>query len=70
MITEVFIDNKASVETCWRSIVLLGRNTASYKFALAKSLLETSTESSLVSVPANLSLSVDVGSNDNSYYLI
>ena len=28
-----------------------------------------STESSLVSVPANLSLSVDVGSNDNSYYL-
>ncbi len=44
----MFIDNKASVETCWRSIVLLGRNTASYKFALAKSLLETPTESSLV----------------------
>ena len=44
----MFIDNKASVETCWRSIILLGRNTASYKFALAKSLLETPTESSLV----------------------
>lgn len=26
----------------WRSIVLFGRNVASYKFALAKSLLELS----------------------------
>lgn len=35
-----FIDTKPSREDCWRSIVLFGRNVASYKFALAKSLLE------------------------------
>jgi len=29
-----------SIESCWRSIILFGRNVASYKFALAKSLLE------------------------------
>ena len=27
-------------EDCWRSIVLFGRNVASYKFALAASLLD------------------------------
>jgi hypothetical protein len=28
------------LEDFWRSIILLGRNVASYKFALGKSLLE------------------------------
>ena len=27
-------------ESCWRSVVLFGKNTASYKFALAQSLLQ------------------------------
>jgi hypothetical protein len=30
------------IEQSWRSIILLGRNTASYKFALAQSLIEVS----------------------------
>ena len=35
-----FVDKNPSLSTYWRSVILLGRNTASYKFALAKSLLE------------------------------
>jgi hypothetical protein len=35
-----FIDVHPTREDCWRSIVVFGRNVASYKFALAKSLLE------------------------------
>ena len=35
-----FFDKTPSLSTYWRSVILLGRNTASYKFALAKSLLE------------------------------
>lgn len=35
-----FIDTNPSIPTYWRSIVLLGRNVASYKFALAKTLIE------------------------------
>jgi 5-methylcytosine-specific restriction endonuclease McrA len=35
-----FIDTQPTREDYWRSIVLFGRNVASYKFALAKSLLE------------------------------
>jgi len=38
--SQSFIDKDPSLETCWRSIILLGRNVASYKFALAKSLLD------------------------------
>ena len=34
-----FVDKSASLDTYWRSIILLGNNVASYKFALAKSLL-------------------------------
>ena len=45
---ESFIDKDPSLETCWRSIILLGRNVASYKFALAKSLLEIQTDNSLI----------------------
>jgi 5-methylcytosine-specific restriction endonuclease McrA len=35
-----FTDISPSLEDYWRSIILFGRNTASYKFALAKTLLE------------------------------
>ena len=35
-----FIENKPKAETVWRSIILFGRNVASYKFALGKALLE------------------------------
>ena len=46
-----FIDAKPSREDYWRSIVLFGRNVASYKFALAKSLLELAhKESTFVSL--------------------
>ena len=38
----VFIDNDWSVESYWRSIILFGKNSATYKFALAKSLLDLS----------------------------
>ena len=37
---ELFVDKNPTLDTSWRSIILLGRNVASYKFALAKSLLE------------------------------
>ena len=35
-----FLSNSPTVEDCWRGVVLYGRNTASYKFALASALLE------------------------------
>jgi hypothetical protein len=38
-----FIDIQPTLENYWRSIILFGRNVASYKFALGKSLLELST---------------------------
>jgi hypothetical protein len=37
---ELFIPVEPTVEDCWRGVVLYGRNTASYKFALATALLE------------------------------
>jgi hypothetical protein len=45
-----FIDRDPSLETYWRAIVLLGRNVASYKFALAKALLEIRPQSSLLTL--------------------
>ena len=36
---EVFTEEYPSFESYWRSIILFGKNTASYKFALAKTLL-------------------------------
>ena len=36
----VFQEEHPSLESYWRSIVLFGNNVASYKFALAKSLLQ------------------------------
>lgn len=35
-----FVEHIPTTESIWRSIVLFGRNVASYKFALARSLLE------------------------------
>lgn len=37
---EVFQEEHPSLDSYWRSIILFGKNVASYKFALAKSLLE------------------------------
>lgn len=39
-----FLQHDPTGEDYWRSIILFGRNVASYKFALAKSLLDLSTE--------------------------
>jgi len=38
--TGSFVNSQVTLESCWRAIILFGRNVASYKFALAKSLLE------------------------------
>lgn len=35
-----FLSNDPSLESRWRTIVLFGKNSATYKFAFAKSLLE------------------------------
>lgn len=40
-----FISREPSLEEYWRGIILFGRNVASYKFALAKTLLELKPES-------------------------
>lgn len=37
-----FIDVEPTLENYWRAIILFGKNTASYKFALAKSLIDIS----------------------------
>lgn len=37
---EIFKEEYPSLESYWSSVILFGRNVASYKFALAKSLLE------------------------------
>ncbi len=40
-----FVDVEPTLENYWRAIILFGRNTASYKFALAKSLIDVSLNS-------------------------
>jgi len=45
MIKNEFISKEPSLEDYWRGIILFGRNVASYKFALAKSLLEINPQS-------------------------
>jgi hypothetical protein len=37
---EPFVEVQPSLESSWRAVILFGRNVASYKFALAKSLIE------------------------------
>ena len=50
-----------TLETSWRSIILLGRNVASYKFALAKTLLQIENKDSLLLL--NLSNVTSITSN-------
>ena len=38
--SDEFLQYSPTLDNYWRSIILFGRNVASYKFALAKSLLE------------------------------
>src|SRR3954451_12639042 len=37
-----FLERDRTPENYWRSVILFGQNVASYKFALAKSLIELS----------------------------
>lgn len=39
-----FVDVEPTLENYWRATILFGKNTASYKFALAKSLIDVSLE--------------------------
>lgn len=41
-----FLDTLPTTANRWRALILLGRNTASYKFALGKALLDLNAESS------------------------
>ena len=43
--SQLFLSQTPQLEDYWRAIILFGRNVASYKFALAKSLLELRPES-------------------------
>lgn len=43
--SESFINKEPTLEDYWRGIILIGKNSASYKFALAKSLLELKPQS-------------------------
>ena len=45
-----FISSDPTIETCWRSIILLGNNVASYKFALAKALLGIDKKDTFISL--------------------
>ena len=40
-----FLGRQRTLDIYWRAVVLFGQNVASYKFALAKSLIELSAES-------------------------
>src|SRR5215469_15890882 len=37
-----FLERQRTTENYWRAVILFGKNVASYKFALAKSLIELS----------------------------
>lgn len=49
-----FEDVDPSLESYWRAIILFGRNVASHKFALAKSLLEINKKSGDIVTPEEL----------------
>ena len=38
-----FLERERTLENYWRAVILFGQNVASYKFALAKTLIELST---------------------------
>ncbi len=42
----LFVEEYPSLESYWRAVILFGRNVATYKFALAKSLLDLSSQPS------------------------
>ena len=50
MIKNTYVDPNATIETHWRSIILLGKNVTSYKFSLAKSLLEFPRHQNLIRI--------------------
>lgn len=64
------ISNKLSLETQWRSIILFGKNSASYKFAFAKVLLDsineekTSVSLKELSIPFSLHIVEHLKKND------
>ena len=67
-----FVDHNPTLETYWRSIILLGKNVASYKFSLAKTLLEVSkqeTELSLedLAFPFALNICDHLKTNDKQH---
>ena len=67
-----FIDHNPSLETYWRSIILLGKNVASYKFSLAKTLLEIpkkKTEITLedIALPFALNICDHLKTNDKQH---
>ena len=37
-----FLERDRTLENYWRAVILFGQNVASYKFSLAKSLIELS----------------------------
>jgi hypothetical protein len=39
-----FLGRQPTIDSYWRAVILFGQNVASYKFALAKSLIELSAE--------------------------
>ena len=45
MTLTTFIPQNPTVEDCWRGIILYGQNSASYKFALAESLIQLNPKS-------------------------
>src|SRR5438128_565831 len=77
----IFTETATNNESYWRSIILFGRNVASYKFALASSLLElASKEAEFVrmedlavpfatKIAEHLKLSDKQGTSGNSRFL-
>ena len=43
-----FYEIEPSLESYWRAVILFGRNVASYKFALAKSLYDLKAEGNTI----------------------
>lgn len=50
-----FTEVQPTLENYWRSVILFGRNVASYKFALGKSLIEFASQGNEIITPEQLS---------------
>ena len=46
----IFLENDLSLESQWRALIQFGKNSATYKFAFAKALLELSDTKSILSL--------------------